>query len=40
VPQPDEAINVKTPPGGWDPQPAKATKPKLGAKPGTPEAKL
>ncbi len=36
--QPDEAINVKTPPGGWDMQAAKpAPKPKL---PGKPEAKL
>jgi localization factor PodJL len=41
VAQPDEAINVKTPPGGWDPQqPAKASKPKPAAKLGTPEAKL
>jgi hypothetical protein len=40
VAQPDEAINVKAPPGGWDQQPAKAAKPKLGAKPGMPEAKL
>jgi len=39
--QPDDAINVKTPPGGWDPQAAKAAKPKpAGTKPGTPEAKL
>jgi localization factor PodJL len=30
--QPDEAINVKTPPGGWDPQAAKA-KPAAGTKP-------
>ncbi len=41
VAQPDDAINVKTPPGGWDPQAAKAMKPKpAGAKPGAPEAKL
>ncbi len=41
--QPDEAINVKAPPGGWDPAPqaAKTVKPKpAGAKPGAPEAKL
>jgi localization factor PodJL len=40
--QPDDAINVKTPPGGWDPQAAKMTaKPKpAGTKPGAPEAKL
>jgi localization factor PodJL len=38
--QPDDAINVKTPPGGWDPQqPAKASKPKTLGKLG-PEAKL
>jgi localization factor PodJL len=38
VAQPDEAINVKIPPGGWDMQAAKpAPKPKL---PGKPEAKL
>ncbi|HUC50214.1 MAG TPA: hypothetical protein VMA30_12575 [Xanthobacteraceae bacterium] len=40
VPQPEDAIAVKTPPGGWDPQPAKVNKPKPGAKAGAPEAKL
>jgi localization factor PodJL len=41
VAQPDEAVNAKTPPGGWDPQqPAKASKPKPTAKLGIPEAKL
>jgi localization factor PodJL len=40
--QPDDAITVKAPAGGWDPQAAKpATKPKAtGAKAGAPEAKL
>jgi localization factor PodJL len=39
-PQPDDAINVKTPPGGWDPpaQSAKAKPRQVGGKP--PEAKL
>jgi len=42
VAQPDEAINVKTPPGGWDMQAAKsAPKPKpAAAKPAGSEAKL
>jgi localization factor PodJL len=41
-PQPDDAVNVKLPPGGWDPQPAAAkTKVRvIGAKPAAPEAKL
>jgi localization factor PodJL len=40
-PQPDDAINVKLPPGGWDPQPtAKAKVRVIGAKPAAPEAKL
>jgi localization factor PodJL len=40
--QPDEAINVKAPQGGWDPQTAKpAVKPKAaGPKGGAPDAKL
>ena len=37
--QPDEAINVKTPPGGWDMQAAKPAAPKAKL-PGKPEAKL
>jgi localization factor PodJL len=39
-PQPDDAINVKTPPGGWDPpaQSAKAKPRQVGGKP--PDAKL
>jgi len=42
VPQPDDAINVKTPPGGWDP-PAQAARPKprlTGGKPAAPESKV
>ncbi len=40
-PQPDDAINVKTPPGGWDPQPLAKSKVRvIGAKPAAPEAKL
>ena len=42
VPQPDDAINVKAPPGGWDPSP-QAAKPRphqAGGKPPAPEAKL
>jgi localization factor PodJL len=41
-PQPDDAINVKSPPGGWDPPP-QAAKPKprtVGAKAVLPETKL
>ncbi len=41
-PQPDDAINVKSPPGGWDPPP-QAAKPKprtVGAKAVVPETKL
>jgi localization factor PodJL len=41
-PQPDEAINVKSPPGGWDPPP-QAAKPKprtVGAKAVVPETKI
>jgi localization factor PodJL len=41
-PQPEDAINVKSPPGGWDPPP-QATKPKprtVGAKAAVPETKL
>ncbi len=41
-PQPDDAINVKSPPGGWDPPP-QAVKPKprtVGAKAVVPETKL
>jgi localization factor PodJL len=34
-PQPNDAINVKTPPGGWDPAPQAKAKP---AKPGAPKA--
>ena len=41
VPQPEDAINVKAPPGVWDPQPAKAGKPRPAVKPaGAPQAKL
>ena len=32
-PQPDDAVNVATPPGGWDPAPAQATVTKPVAKP-------
>jgi len=40
-PQPDDAVNVKLPPGGWDPQPAAKSKVRvIGAKPVTPESKL
>jgi localization factor PodJL len=40
-PQPDDAINVKIPPGGWDPQPAAKSKTRvIGTKSGAPESKL
>ena len=42
VPQPDDAVTVKTPPGGWD-LPAQAAKSKprqIGGKAAAPEAKL
>jgi localization factor PodJL len=42
-PQPDEAVNVKTPPGGWDPQSQPAAKSKvriIGAKSAAPDAKV
>ena len=32
-PQPDDAVNVASPPGGWDNAPAQANMPKAGAKP-------
>ena len=37
-PQPDDAINVATPPGGWDQAAATATPPKPAAKPATKRA--
>ncbi len=42
VPQPDDAVNVKAPPGGWDPPPraAKAKPRQLGGKAAAPETKL
>ena len=40
-PQPDDAVNVKLPPGGWDPQPAAKSKVRvIGAKPAAVESKL